>query len=165
MNSNIHPLVPCLTRLRRFLLNLDTIDGTTRRGSDHGEKEPYHALGLRRVVIGLGLGTQPGYPKATIIAQPESTENSITGGAIHIVLVTDKVREDDAVEQLLNLSYRTRNEIRRCWPVIGGEIEISHEGIAETSPWLSDGPGPDGQPLPPLQMIRISIPIRSVTSR
>ncbi|MCC7479200.1 hypothetical protein IT575_12180 [bacterium] len=165
MVNDVHPIVPCLTRLRRFLLNQDLASGTAL-GAMPEPKPNRHSLPFANpasVTIGLGNRSGEAPQRITLIPQVETVEDKISGGEILILLISDKVREDDATTSLLNLSHQIRHQIRRAWNLIGGDIAIAG-GITESKPFIDSGQSPDGRQLPPLQMVAISIPVRSVSN-
>lgn len=160
-----HPVSQCAINLQRFLLNQDIATGTARTDPSI-DKENFHALGLKKVVISAGIPPLPLYPQAVIQPQVEQDRHGLISGELRVVVITDRVREDQALLDLQDLSLELRRVVAKFWASIGPPVQLDDsEKLSESQVIVVAGGSFEGQDMPPVQVVSISIPIRLLTGR
>jgi hypothetical protein len=164
-NVYTSPIVNCLLKLKRFIENCDTETGVKRSLLDP-PKAPYHSLGIHRAVLSAGIPPLTVYPAIVINPPRESEVGGQVTTAITLWLLTNRISEDEALLGLLETSHVLRSELARHWKAIGGPVKM-HAGseITESDPRLLPGGQFEGQSIPPLQAVSLSIPIATLNSR
>lgn len=163
-----HPVAQFLQRLAWFLDNRQ-ISGAfagTRRSALSPAKENYHSLGLKKVAIHGGIPPLPGYPQAIISAPREAEVGAVLSSFVPIRLINNNVTSDSGLLEMLDLSWRVRDELARYWEEVGGPVKLADGARPfESDYFMAPGGTFEGQPMPPIQGLTLNIPVRLLPAR